>query len=156
MDAKEAELHYVYMINCNGIGKGWKSGAHYYYKIGVTNNLPGKIIGLQVSCPFELKLSFWVRFKDRVSANKAEREAHLQFFESSHVRGEWFQFFDHTLRGGSNDRKLIPLRRPKKFLVQQENVVEVSEHINGVSKPHQGNRHYIIKKIDRRYKKNKK
>ncbi len=135
-------LHYVYMIHCRGGAK--KNTSIHYYKIGITNNLLHKICGLQIACPLELSLRFWARFKTRYSAEKAEKETH-QYFKKNNIRGEWFQFYDYAY-GGRKNHDIIGIKRVMKYISQQQNVVEISEQINGLTRLHslkEGDRHFI-------------
>lgn len=117
----------------------------HYYKIGVTCSLPNRLREIQTDCPLELNLTFWARFKTRYSAEKAEKETHLHFRKDG-IRGEWFQFRDYSLYRSYGNYRVAEIKRVVKYISQQQNVVEISEQITGLSKiqrTKEGDRYFI-------------
>jgi hypothetical protein len=66
---------FVYIIGCHG-----------YVKVGIAKNVAVRVCGLQVGCPYELKLllSFPTNHMER-----DERRIH-EMWKRYEVRGEWF------------------------------------------------------------------
>jgi len=136
------ELQYVYIISCIRAGLEYKNSYKklqgrkhqgLFYKIGRTNNLVSRLSEIQTCCPFELRLFFWARFKNKNSAINAEQEMHLKYKESC-IRGEWFFF--------ANVRGLPQtLHKVKVFLARLNNTVEISENLKSiVNKTHYTNK----------------
>jgi hypothetical protein len=80
-------LKYVYVIRGSRVNPT-KSN----YKIGITNNIKGRIENLQTSSPDKLELLFKYRTTEAV---KLEKSLH-NYFKYYRIRenGEWFQFED--------------------------------------------------------------
>ena len=56
-----------------------------YIKIGIANNPKGRLAGMQVHCPYLLRL-----LATSTGGRKVEKELHRRFHDA-HVRGEWFR-----------------------------------------------------------------
>lgn len=75
-ELKETGKGFVYLIEC-----------HNFIKVGIAIDIKTRICGLQVGCPYELKLL--VAFASNRMEHD-ERRLH-QLWKRYEVRGEWFQ-----------------------------------------------------------------
>lgn len=78
----KASSTFIYIFECQG-----------YYKIGLTDDVKKRVNGLQVGCPFDIRIVKSWRSND---ARVEERRIH-QLLEAYHVRGEWFKLPDDLL-----------------------------------------------------------
>lgn len=61
-------------------------GGHKHLKIGISNNLKNRLVGIQTGCPFPIKLA---RHWDTPHARKIEKAAHRALVKYR-TTGEWF------------------------------------------------------------------
>ncbi len=59
------------------------------YKIGYTRDLDGRINVIKTSSPHEVKLIYLIPLTAEIDHKKVENGLH-KMFESSHIKGEWF------------------------------------------------------------------
>lgn len=59
------------------------------YKIGFARNLDGRINVIKTSSPHEVKLIYLIPLTSEIEHKKVENALH-KMFESSHIKGEWF------------------------------------------------------------------
>ena len=72
-------MTYVYLIACRG-----------FHKIGVADDPVSRLAGMQIGCPFELRLVCSCSFPNRSVALTAEADLHRKL-DKHKKHGEWFK-----------------------------------------------------------------
>lgn len=73
----------VYVAECDD------HAGNVYVKIGLTNDVLGRLPALQVGCPLEFTRVRFTNLPTRALAAKAEKRCHVAL-KKYHLRGEWF------------------------------------------------------------------
>jgi hypothetical protein len=106
-------MQYLYLIKCQ-----------QFYKIGVANDVQGRLAQLSTGSPFELRV---VRVFGYINAEIVERVIH-QRFTSKRTRGEWFELDEEDLRVfESINSALNGWSEPLPGPVEEEEIEEAEE-----------------------------
>jgi hypothetical protein len=73
----------VYVAECED------HAGNVYVKVGLTNDILGRLPALQVGCPLEFSRVRFTYLPNREIARRAERRCHVAL-KKYHLRGEWF------------------------------------------------------------------
>jgi hypothetical protein len=65
-----------------------------FYKIGISNNPARRLVGIQASTPFDVRIILVIKLDD--DAEPIEAELH-DYFSAKKERGEWFRLSEEDL-----------------------------------------------------------
>lgn len=104
-------------------------------KIGVTNDLDGRMSGLQTGTPMELKLRYFVECFTEAVAYRLEKLLHERYQEFL-VRGEWFNVDpERVFKDIQFARSLYPLCNALQVYIISESEDEVTEEQRYLPEP---------------------